>query len=113
MKKLILVSLLVGFISPAFAELKSHSGKITGYIVSKQGVEKLFFLKLEGITAGGCSSTGRLAIDSSSPSFDATQSAIMAAFHSKTDVNIYYNDTCNTGQNAWDILWVCVGDIPC
>ena len=112
MKKIFAIVLaLISF--SAHAELKSHKGKITGYIASEQGANKVFFFKLEGNPSGGCNTTSRFVVESTSPRYEGIQSAILASFHSKTEVNVYFHETCNTGQNGFDSLWVCVGDIPC
>lgn len=113
MKNLLLASLLLLQLGSAFASVKSYTGKVKGYIVSKSGTEKLFYFTLEGNPSGGCNTTGRFLITGASTSHDGTQAAIMTAFQSKTDVNVYYDEVCSTGENAWDIRWVCVGNIPC
>ena len=113
MKNLLLASLLLLQLGSASAAVKSHSGKVEGYIVSKNGTEKLFYFKLEGNPTGGCNTTGRFLITDAATTHDGTQSAVMAAFHSKTNVNVYYDEVCSTGENAWDIRWVCIGNIPC
>ena len=112
MKKFLAIVLaLVSF--SALAELQSHKGKITGYIASKNSTAEIFYFKLEGNPVGGCNTTSRFAVDSNSVHYKGIQSAVLASFHSKTEVNVYFNGSCNSAPNAFDVLWVCVGDIPC
>ena len=113
MKKVIFTVLLSFLVQSAMAELQSHSGKVTGYIASESAGNKLFYFKLENNPSGGCNTTSRFAIDGNRDSYESVNSAILASYHSQSDVRVYYTGSCDSAPNALDVLWVCVGDIPC
>lgn len=108
-KMLILFFSLIS--TSAFANF--HSGEISGYIPYSQDSRKILIFKVTGMKGQGCNTTSRFAIDSNSLKYDATVSAIMAAFHSKTPVRVRYYDTCKAWGNSADVSHLCVGDISC
>jgi hypothetical protein len=95
------------------ASAQSQTSSITGYLPYQANGKQIFLFQLQGNVAGACNTTGRFAIDSSSLHFKSVQAAIMAAFHSQSTVTVAYAQTCNTWGNAWDISYVCVGNLPC
>jgi hypothetical protein len=113
MKKIFLAMFLMLSSFSYGQEQLLQTGKITGYIPYEFEGKEVFVLQLEGNVSGGCNTTGRFAIDSSQLKFKATRAAVMAAFHSQTPVTVFYNQTCNSFVNTWDVRWVCVGNLPC
>ena len=101
----------VFFSIPSFA--LSQTGKVTGYIPYEAAGKEVLIVQMQGNAAGGCNSTGRFAIDSSTMKFKGTSAAAIAAFHAQSDVTIIYTQTCNAWGNAWDIQSFCVGAISC
>ncbi len=95
------------------AVAQSQTAKVTGYIPYENGGREIFLLKLQSNVAGGCNTTARFAIDSTALRFKGTQAAVMAAFHTQTDVTVSYTQTCGAWGNAWDISYVCVGSAAC
>lgn len=87
--------------------------KITGYIASQNAGRELFIFQTEGQPTEGCNETARFAVDSNSPLYKGVQTAVIAAYHSNSDVSLSYLNSCNALGNAADIQWVCVGNLPC
>lgn len=110
MKKLLC---LVGLLFSISAQADRQNGEITGVIPFESGNKKLFFIQLKDNVSGGCNGTGRFVLESSKLSYSETVSAIMAAYFSKTPVQVEYTKTCNAWGNAYDISWICIGNIPC
>jgi hypothetical protein len=111
MKKLMAV---ISFFICAFANAENfQTGKVIGYIPSDFQGKELFFVQIEGNATGGCNTTSRFVIDSSQPKFKSVRAAIMASFYSQVPIVAVYNQTGNTFPNSWDLLYVCVGPIPC
>lgn len=110
MKRLLTVTSLL-FASVAMAQ--SQTGKVGGYIPSQAGGKEIFVIQLQGNATGGCNSSGRFAISTDAPMFKNTAAALMAAYHTQADVTVYYSQSCNALGNAWDISYVCVGNVPC
>jgi hypothetical protein len=92
---------------------QSQTAKVTGYIPYDNGGRQIFLFQLQGNVSGGCNTSSRFAIDSSALRFKSTQAAVMAAFHTQTDVTVSYSQTCSAWGNSWDIAHVCVGSLPC
>lgn len=92
---------------------QSPSAKITGFVPYDFQGKELFFVQIEGSVAGGCNTTGRFVIDSSQPRFKSVRATIMASFYAQLPIVVAYANTCNTYSNSWDLLYVCVGSIPC
>lgn len=97
----------------ALTNAQTQAGKISGYLPYENGTKAILLMQLQGNVAGGCNTTGRFAIDVDAPRFKGTQAAVMAAFHTQADVKVIYSQTCNAFGNAWDIVAVCVGNLPC
>ncbi len=106
---LCIAMLLVSF----HASADRQNGEIIGFIPSESGSKKLFFIQLKDNVVGGCNVTGRFAFDSSKLNYDVMVSAMMAAYFSKTPVQVEYTKTCNVFGNVYDISYVCIGTIPC
>ncbi len=102
------------FLAALSALAGTQSGKITGYVPYSNGQKEVLLVKLENIdeVERGCNTTARFAMDSDSPKFKATQAAVIAAFHSQTEVKVKYSETC-TYAASWDISFICVGNINC
>jgi len=90
-------------------------GKITGVIpYVKSSGERIFFIKVDStLDAPSCNETNRFALSDTKPHFDITVSAILAAYHSKSDVKVRGHGSCNYWSNSEDINYICFGDIPC
>ncbi|MEJ7804943.1 MAG: hypothetical protein WKG03_03355 [Telluria sp.] len=97
----------------AMACAGTQTAKVVGYIPYDSGGKQFFFLSLQNNVSGGCNTTGRFVIDSNQLKFKGVQAAVMAAFHSGTEINVQYNETCNTYVGSWDLAYVCVGNIAC
>ncbi|PUE41087.1 hypothetical protein B9Z49_21190 [Limnohabitans sp. 2KL-51] len=106
-----LVAILCCFAAVASAQFQT--AKVTGYIPYESGGRQIFIFQLEGNASGGCNTTSRFAVDSNSLKFKGTQAAIMASFHTQTDVTVVYAQTCGAWVNSWDVVAACVGNIPC
>lgn len=104
--------LLILCIVTSVAAAQSQSGKITGYIPYDAGGRQILVFQVEGNVSGGCNTTSRFAVDSNAPKFKGTQTAVMAAFHTQTDVKVLYSQTCTAHTNTWDVVAVCVGPLP-
>lgn len=92
---------------------QSDSVKVTGFVPYDFQGKELFFVQIEGNASGGCNITSRFVIDSTQPRFKSVRAAIMASFYAQVPIRVAYAQTCNTYPNAWDLLYVCVGPIPC
>lgn len=88
-------------------------GKVTGYIASEANGKPIFLFKLDTSVADGCNYTLRYAVNSDAPKYKGAVMSIMAAYHTQTLVIVYYSKSCTALNNAYDVRWVCVGDIPC
>ncbi len=109
MKYILLGMALLSFsVSAAY-----QSGNISGYIPYSNGHKEIIIFKLNNNVAEGCNTTGRFAMDSNSPRYKATLSAIIAAFHSQTKVRVKYTPTCDSWGNSADAELICVGNIDC
>ncbi|WP_419811821.1 hypothetical protein [Bacterioplanoides sp.] len=89
------------------------SGKIEGLIPYSSGDHEILIFKLDNNRTGGCNTTERFAIDSSSKKYTATLSSVLAAFHSKTSIVVEYKNSCNYLGNSADVNFICVGSINC
>ncbi|MGF1708952.1 hypothetical protein [Enterovibrio baiacu] len=89
------------------------TGEITGYIPYSEGLKEIIIFKLNENPIGGCNTTGRFAMDSNSPRYKASVTAIISAFHSKTPVRVNYLSTCNSWVNSADASFICIGSINC
>jgi hypothetical protein len=107
------VVILVLMLHTAIATAQSQSGKITGYIPYENGQNQVLIFQIQGNVSGGCNTTARFSIDSTSPKFKGTQAAVIAAYHSQADVQVLYAQTCNSWINSWDVRAVCIGSVPC
>ena len=87
--------------------------KVVGFVPSSYAGKEILVFKLENNSTGGCNTTGRYVIDSSSLHFKATQASIVAAFHAQADVTVSYTQTCNLFPGVWDVSYVCTGAINC
>jgi hypothetical protein len=108
-----LVALIVAIASLSQAHATYTTGQITGYGPGTANGKYLVVFKLVGQATSGCNTTARFAINSDSLHFQGALSAIVAAFHSQTPVTVSYEATCNKLDNAFDVNFVCVGDINC
>ncbi len=108
-----LAILLCGILLSNIAIAAKHSGQVIGYFPYHTGQKEILFIRLDSGVSGGCNTTERFAIDSNSPGYKSTQASIMAAFHAKTTINVNYSSTCNVFGNAYDINYICVGNIAC
>jgi hypothetical protein len=60
-----------------------------------------------------CASTGRFAIDSSSPGFKETVAAVMTAYaKGDTNVDLIAHSSCNSWSNAQDFFGIKMGTMP-
>jgi hypothetical protein len=113
MKKTLTMAMLAVCVAGASGQTLSQTGKITGYIPYESGGKQIFLFQVQGVAAAGCNSTGRFALDSNALKFKATQAAVMAAFHSQSDVTVLYTQTCAAWSNSYDMSAVCVGTLAC
>ncbi|GAB6262567.1 hypothetical protein [Photobacterium sp. 53610] len=90
-----------------------QSGVISGYIPYSHEQKEIIIFQLNNNVAQGCNTTGRFAMDSTSPRYPATLSAVLAAYHSKSPIRVNYLDTCNAWGNSADVDYICVGDVAC
>lgn len=111
MRSIVFAALLV--LASAAVAQQSGAVKVTGYVPYESGANKVLIFQIQGMPSGGCNTTGRLAISSANPKFNGTQAAIMAAYHTQSDVQVSYSQVCNSFYNAWDANFVCVGNMPC
>ena len=95
------------------ASADMQTGKIAGFVPGTYDGKEVLIFKLEGNLSGGCNTSARYAIDSSSAHFKATQASIIAAFHAQADITVSYSQSCNLFPNAWDVGYVCTGSINC
>lgn len=110
MKKIILLILCL---FPLGASAEKQVGEIIGFFPYEVGSKKLFFFQLKDNVGGGCNITARFAFDSNKVNFELMTSSLMAAYFSKTPVQVEYTQTCNTMGNSFDVSHICVGTIPC
>lgn len=89
------------------------TGRIAGYIPYANGATQLLFVRIEGAPTGGCNTTGRLVIDSNNAHFNATQAAVLAAFHGQAPVTAHYVTTCTKWPYDWDMQFMCIGTVNC
>lgn len=91
------------------------TGIVTGVTPYTKGSgEKLFFIRVESKeNSPSCNTTNRFALSNTDPSFNATLSALLAAYHAKTEVVVKGKDSCSYWSNSEDIDYVCFGDIAC
>jgi hypothetical protein len=111
MKHTAITILLLAISSNIFAA--KQSGTITGFIPYSTGTKEILIFKLKDNISGGCNTTGRFAIDSTSVRYKATLSAVIASYHAQTPIKVEYKQTCNSWGNSADISFICVGDISC
>lgn len=117
MKSKILSALVILlFCSNAFSANGFLRGRtITGVGIHYVGSNSLLLININGDKSSmiPCASTGRLAINSTSPHYKELVSLVFAAYLSgQNNVDIYVADTCNYFGNAQDIISIKVGDIP-
>jgi hypothetical protein len=86
------------FLCATMVAAQSQTAKVARYIPFDAGGKQVFILQLQGNVSGGCNTTGRFAIDSSLRRFKSAQAAVMAAFHTQTQVTVSYAQTCNACQ---------------
>lgn len=110
MKKIMFLFLLL---LSTLALAESQTAKVVGYIPYDANGKQFFFVALQGNVTSGCNSTGRFVIDSSQLRFKGVQAAVMAAYHSGSEITVQYAPTCNTFGNTFDLVYVCVGTIAC
>ena len=108
-KNILILCALLSF--DAYAE--RQSGEITGVIPYQSGPNKLFFVQLTSNVVEGCNGSGRFVLEGTKLSYNENVSLLIAAYFSKTPMQIEYTKTCNAWGNAYDINYVCVGSIPC
>ena len=114
MKKILFFALFLSVSIKALAGSSNISGQVSGYIVSSSGANELFIFKLNNSVPNGCNKDGRFAIDSTSPHFKSVQSAVLASYHSQSNMKVYFqSNECTALSNSEDVLWTCIGDIPC
>lgn len=97
----------------ALSGAEQQAGKVSGYIASDSGGKALLIMQIQGNVSGGCNTTSRFAVDDGAPKFKGIQAAVMAAYHTQADVTVVYSQTCDAWGNSWDIVGVCVGNLPC
>ena len=92
----------------------SGSGTVTGFIPGSAGSTAIFVFEASSVSGSpACDTTQRFAIASSSPHYNSTVAAVMAAYGTGASVNAVGLGTCNVLPNAEDLNYVCVGTIPC
>lgn len=92
----------------------TQAGKIVGYVPYDANGKEMIFFQLQGNVSGGCNTTARFVIDSSSLKFRGTVAAIIAAYHAQADVTVIHQQSCSSWSNSWDAQAICVGNInPC
>lgn len=91
----------------------TQQGNLKGYLPYAEAEREVFFFNLDTTTVRGCNTSNRYAIDSNHKNFKSVVSAVMAAFHSKTPVRVYFEEKCDTYSNSFDSRYICIGDIPC
>lgn len=90
------------------------TGKITGFVPYFSGADETIIIMTQSITGTpACNNTARFAIKSSDPKFKGTRAAPMAAYLAGSPVIVRGSNTCNTHGNSEDLLYMCVGSIPC
>jgi hypothetical protein len=110
--KIFLLCLLASISMMTLAD--RQNGEISGLVAYESGGKKMLFFKIVGAAPAACNTTARFVIDSASKiNFDLMSSTILSAYHSKTPVQVEYNQTCNTWGNSFDARYICVGDIAC
>lgn len=102
--------LLAGNVSAATTAV---IGRVEGYIPYSTGSTEVFFVSVSNAPAVGCNVTARFTIMSNNPKYKTTVAGLIAAYHAKTPVLIYAQDTCSNFSNAADISHVCFGNIAC
>jgi hypothetical protein len=110
MKKVLFATLCI---CTTLAVAQSQTAKVSGYVPYDSGGRQILIFQLQGNVSGGCNTTARFAIDSTSLRFKSTQAALMAAFHTQSNVTVAYSQTCSAWSNSWDIAHLCVGIVPC
>ena len=114
MIKLKLALLLSAFSIPSAGLCGEGSGKITGFIPYFSGADETIIIMTQSIMGtSACNTTSRFAIKSSDPKFKGTRAAAMAAYLAGSPVIVRGSNTCNTHGNSEDLLYMCVGSIPC
>lgn len=88
-------------------------GEITGFVAFESGGVKKLTFKLVNNVSGGCNTTARYTFDESLRNFDLMASTILSAYHAKSLVQVEYFESCNAWSNAYDVRYICVGDINC
>lgn len=113
MQRILVYLVLSALLVPMKVLASSQASIVEGYIpVSSGGKETLIF-KLKDNVVEGCNSTGRFAISEDNLRYRATFSAVVAAFHAQTPVEVKYFSSCNAWSNSADVNFVCIGDINC
>lgn len=88
---------------------------IIGAAVYYYGSKSILFIDIDGDKSGmaSCASSGRFAIDSTTPNFKEMVSIALTAYTSKEkSVDIYVNPTCNHWGNSQDITGIKIGTMP-
>lgn len=92
----------------------SGSGTVTGFIPGNAGGSAIFVFQASSVSGSpACDTTQRFAIASTSPHYNTTVAAVIAAYGTGASVNAVGLGTCNVLLNAEDLNYVCVGSIPC
>jgi hypothetical protein len=97
---------------PAFAQSR-QTGKIIGYIPYENASNANLIFQIENNVSGTCNTTARFAMSGPTEKYKTTVKAVMVAFHTKTEVTVLYSPSCNSWGNAYDVIAVCVGPVPC
>jgi len=89
-------------------------GKVTGYIPYSTGSQEIIFVQVQNhLDSPDCNVTTRFTMTSNNPKFKSTNSALLAAYISGTQITAKGLGTCNNFGNSEDLKYICMGDIPC
>lgn len=114
MFKLKLVLLYFALAASSLGLCGEGTGKITGFVPYFVGADEAIIIMTQSITGtSACNTTARFAMKSSDPKFKGTRAAAMAAYLAASPVVLRGANTCNTFGNSEDLLYMCVGSIPC
>lgn len=109
--------LVVGMLTsiPAMAYDYFRGRTITGVGVTSSNSVSVLFFSVSGDLAGmpSCAATKRFAINSNSPNYKEVVSLVLAAYHSQEkNIDIAANSSCNTWENAQDLIGIKSGNMP-
>jgi hypothetical protein len=88
-------------------------GHVTGYANVSSGSTPTLLIKIDTAEKVGCNTTGRFAISSADVRYKATLPSVIAAHATQAQVKISYDETCDLWSNAFNLNFVCVGDVAC